>query len=386
MKTDAQFRTQTYTFKGRFLEFDSSTLGRLNLRIIFFSVLIIVITSSIGVLVSGCGRTPNAEKKAGTLAFSTVPVEIAIAHRQRLSVTRQFSGTLEGEEQANIVAKISERITAIKAQVGQPVKAGQVLVVLDRRGATSQYYQAQAAFINAQKTFERMRALFTEGAISQQSLDGAQTAYEVAKANFDAAKSAVELTTPIQGVVTAVNVSVGDLASPGGVLMTVARIGKMKVDFDVNETDLGSLSIGQKVQVYSEARPDVKITGNIVQLSKSAEVRSRTFQIKALFDNTPDNWFRPGMFCRVNVPVSLHNMPIVVPAIAIQSDGITSRVFIVRDGRSFLKSVQTGLTDGQFIEILDGLQERDTIITTGATSARDSGYVSIANTGRQNGD
>jgi RND family efflux transporter MFP subunit len=160
----------------------------------------------------------------------------------------------------------------------------------------------------------------------------------------------------------------------------------MNFDFDVDAADLGSLSIGQKVQVYSEARPDVKITGNIVQLSKSAEVRSRTFQIKALFDNTPDNWFRPGMFCRVNVPVSLHNMPIVVPAIAIQSDGITSRVFIVRDGRSFLKSVQTGLTDGQFIEILDGLQERDTIITTGATSARDSGYVSIANTGRQNGD
>lgn len=358
---------------------------KLKLRNIFLPMQIIVTASLAAVFFGGCGRTPNAEKKAGTLTFSTVPVEIAIAHKQKLSVTRQFSGTLEGEEQANIVAKISERITAINAQVGQPVKSGQVLVVLDRSGATSQYYQAQAAFNNAQKTFKRMRALLNEGAISQQSLDGAQTAYEVAKANFDAAKSAVELTTPIPGVVTAVNISVGDLTSPGGVLMTVARIGKMKVDFDVNETDLGGLSTGQKVQVYSEARPDVEITGEIVQLSKSADVRSRTFQIKALFDNTPDNWFRPGMFCRVNVPVTSRDTPIVVPAAAIQSDGITSRVYIVRHGRSFQRIVQTGLTDGKMFEVLEGLEERDTVITTGATNARDSGFVSIATLGNENG-
>ena len=382
--TDSETLTKTRRFKGRLPRFDSSTLGRQKLRKITFSMKISIMTGLAGVLFSGCGRTPNAEKKAGTLTFSTVPVEIAIAHKQKLSVTRQFSGTLEGQEQANIVAKISERITAIDAQVGQSVKAGQVLVVLDRSGATSQYYQAQAAFNNAEKTYERMNALLKEGAISQQSLDGAQTAYEVAKANFDAAKSAVELTTPIPGVVTAVNVSVGDLTSPGGVLMTVARIGKMKVDFDVNETDLGSLTTGQKVQVYSEARPDVKITGEIVQLSKSADVRSRTFQIKALFNNTPDNWFRPGMFCRVNVPVSSRDRPIVVPAAAIQSDGITSRVFIVKNGRSFQRIVETGLTDGRMFEVLNGLEERDTVITTGATNARDSGFVSIANLGNEN--
>ncbi len=352
---------------------------RLKLRNKLLPMQIIISTTLAATFFSGCGRTPNAEKKAGNLTFSRVPVEIAIAHRQKLSVTRQFSGTLEGQEQANIVAKIPERVTSINAQVGQTVKAGQVLVVLDRSGATSQYYQAQAAFKNAEKTYERMKALFGEGAISRQSLDGAQTAYEVARANFDAAKSAVELTTPIPGVVTAVNVSVGDLTSPGGVLMTVARIGKMKVDFDVNETDLGSLSTGQKVQVYSEVRPDVKITGEIVQLSKSADVRSRTFQIKALFDNTPDNWFRPGMFCRVNVPVSSRDTPIVVPATAIQSDGVTSRVFIVRNGRSFQRVVQTGLTDGNMFEVLDGLEDKDTVVTTGATNARDSGYVSIAN-------
>lgn len=330
-----------------------------------------------GMLFSGCGKPQGEQKQQGVA--STTPVEVATVQRQTLLVIKQFSGTLEGEEQANIVAKISERITLINVHVGDAVKAGDVLVELDKSGASSQFYQAQAGFNNAQKTFDRMKALYQEGAISQQALDGTQTAYEVAKANFDAAKSAVELTTPIPGVVTAVNVDVGDLTAPGGVLITVAKIGRMIVDFDVNEIDLASLSVGHKVQVYSEALPDEKVTGQIVQLSKSADVRSRTFQMKALFDNTPDKWFRPGMFCRVNVPISSNSKSLVVPVTAVASDGITNRVFVVRNGRSYQQTIQIGVTDGKNTEILGGLAAGDTVVTTGSTTARDSGYVSIAN-------
>ncbi len=329
-------------------------------------------------LLAGCGKSPNAKKQTADLSYSSIPVEIATARRGSFSVIRQFSGTLEGEEQANIVAKISERITQLNVKVGDEVKAGQVLVELDKSGATSQYYQAQAGFTNAEKTYERMKALYHEGAISQQSLDGAQTAYEVAKANFDAAKSAVDLTTPIPGVVTAVNVSMGDLTVPGNVLITVARIGRMKVDFDVNETDLGILSVGKAVAVFSEAKPELTVNGNVIQVSKSADIHSRTFQIKALFSNTRDNWFRPGMFCRVNVPQGSDSRNLVVPNAAIVSDGVVSRVFRVRYGRSYSVPVQVGITDGKSAEILSGLAEGDTVVTTGATTARDSGYVSIA--------
>lgn len=330
-------------------------------------------------MASGCRKSQKDDQSLNAGSASAIPVDVAAVQRQTISVVKQFSGTLEGEEQANIVAKISERITSIGVHVGDAVKAGRVLIELDKSGASSQFYQAQAGFNNAQKTYDRMKALYNEGAISLQSLDGAQTAYEVSKANFEAAKSAVELTTPIPGVVTAVNVSVGDLSTPGGVLITVAKIGKMKVDFDVNEVDVSSLSVGYSIQVYSEARPDVNVTGQVVQVSKSADVRSRTFQLKAEFDNTKDNWFRPGMFCRVNVSLSSRARTLVVPAAAVQSDGITTRVFVVRGGRSFQQVVNPGITDGKYFEILEGLSDHDTVITTGATNARDSGYVNISN-------
>jgi multidrug resistance efflux pump len=104
-----------------------------------------------------------------------------------------------------------------------------------------------------------MKSLYAEGAISLQTLDATQTAYDVAHANFVAARSVVELTTPIAGVVTAVNVNLGDLAAPGVALATVANIDRMKAIFSLNESDVAALAIGQSLNITSEARPDLNV-------------------------------------------------------------------------------------------------------------------------------
>jgi len=329
----------------------------------------------------GCGSQKKEEPNASNgpeISAAIVPIEVAVAEWRNISVSRTYSGTLEGEEQANIVAKISERVTGIAIHVGEAVVAGQVTITLDKSGASSQYYQAEANFKNAEKTLERMKSLYAEGAISLQTVDGTQTAYDVAKANFDAARSTVELTTPIPGVVTAVHVSVGDISLPGSVLATVAKIARMKVIFNINETDVPNLSIGQRVQVYSESTSDVKADGHIVQLSKSADIRSRSFEIKAIFPNTSNRWFKPGMFCRVTVELSPRQKTLVVPNAALQSDGVTNRVYVVRKGRAFQRVVQVGVTDGQNSEILQGLADRDTVATVGVTNLKDSSVVSVS--------
>ena len=269
---------------------------------------------------AGCGGGNKDKVQAETQAVSVVrivPVKVAVTEQHAVNVTKTFSGSLEGEDQANVVAKISERITGITVANGTFIRAGQTALTLDKSGTSSQFYQSQANFNNAQKTLERMKALFAEGAISQEQLDGTQTAYAVAKANFDAARSAVELTAPISGIVTAVNVSKGDLTAPGAVLMTVATIGHMKVIFSANESDVTALSVGQKVTVYSDGRPDVKAEGRIIQISKSADVGSGSFEVKALFANTRDNWFKPGMFCKVNSLLSTGKDALVVPSVCI---------------------------------------------------------------------
>lgn len=326
-------------------------------------------------LLAGCS-TQKADPAAGNAAI-TVPVEVAAVQKGILAVGRTYSATLEGEEQANIVSKISERIAGVHVRVGAHVPANQLIISLDKTGASSQFYQAEASFRNAEKTLERMKSLYAEGAVSLQALDGTQTAYDVARANFVAARSVVELTAPIAGVVTALNANIGDLAALGTALATIARINRMRAIFSMNETDVSAIAIGQQVNITSEARPDLSVRGSVLQISRSADVRSRSFEVKALFTNTPDRWFRPGMFARVSLQVSSREPILIVPNTAIQTDGITSKVFIVRDGRAYQRTVQTGMTDGERTAIVSGVLPTDTVATVGINNVRDSSYVLV---------
>jgi RND family efflux transporter MFP subunit len=336
------------------------------------------LAAAAALLAAGCGasnKEPPAPSRAGS--GQVVPVQVGVAARTNLAVTKTYSGTLEGEDQANIVAKVPERITAIRASVGSATTANQVLITLDKSGASSQYFQAEAAYRNAGKTLERMKSLYEEGAVSQQTLDGAQTGFDVARANFDGARSTVELTTPIAGVVTAVSASVGDLATPGAPLMTIARIGRMKIIFNMTEADMVHLAAGQPVSVYSEARPDQQVEGRVIQLSRSADVGSRTFEVKALFPNTRDGWFKPGMFCKVRVLVAARDSALVVPTAAVQSDGASSRVFVIRNGRAYQRPVQQGAATDRDTEILEGIAPDDTVATVGVNNLRDSIAVQV---------
>lgn len=323
-------------------------------------------------LVASCAKKEEAEPIAKmNTDLDTIPVQVSKVELKEIALTKSFSGTLEGEEQANIVAKLPERIVAVKVKVGELVKAGQLIIALDKTGATSQYYQAEAAFLNAKKDLDRMEALYKEGAISQQLLDGTRTGFSIAKANFEAVKSSVELTSPISGIVTAVNANIGDLAQVGMPLVTVANVNTMKIIINVGEGDLTHFSIGQPIKVYSQIKPETIRNGKISQTAKSAEVESRTFEVKGVFPNTTDRWFKPGMFCNADVELKSQNNSLVVPSKAIAITEKGSGVYVIENNRAHFKPVTQGLTNDTFTEILDGLKAGETIVTVGMNNLKE---------------
>jgi RND family efflux transporter MFP subunit len=328
----------------------------------------------------GCGNKQKVEIDPNKVTYSdTVSVDTVRVSKQDIVLVKTYSASLEGVEQANIISKIPERITRIKVKVGDYVNKGAVVIEIDKAGASSQFYQAQAGYLNSQKDFERMTALYKVGAVSQQLLDGAQTQYEVNKANFDAAKSTVELTSPMSGVVTAINLNLGDIANPGVVLAVIADIGNMKALFNVGENDLPGFFMGQSAMVYSELKPDLIQKGKIVQISKSANIQSRTFDVRALFNNTTDKWFKPGMFCRVNVALKNQQEALVVPYSSVITDNNSTGVFVVNDGKASFTNIKTGITDGKFIEVLSGLKVGDYIVTLGMNKLKNGTIVKVSN-------
>lgn len=338
---------------------------------------ILIIVGYSAVLFTGCGKKEEAANVKISVS-DTIAVQVAKVQKADLNISKYFSGNLEGEEQANIVAKIPERIIAIKAKVGDNVVAGQTLILLDKTGASSQYYQAEAGYLNASKDLDRMKALYSEGAISQQMLDGIQTQYNIAKANFEASKSTVELTAPISGVVTSLNASIGDLSTPGMPMATVASIGKMKIIFNAGEGDVSSFAVGQSVEVFSELKPQVVLRGSIHQISKSADISSRSFEVKAVFYNTGDRWFKPGMFAKAKLDLHSSKGSLTVNNSSIVINEDEKGVYVIQNEKAQYKKVQIGLSDGKLTEILSGIHENEEVVTVGANNLKNGSPVHIA--------
>jgi RND family efflux transporter MFP subunit len=331
-------------------------------------------------IIQSCGEKAQENSSADKTEYTdTVSVEAEKVQSRELTFVKTFSGTLEGEEQANIISKIPERIMEIRVKVDEYVTAGTVIFELDKGGASSQFYQAQAVFLNAQKDLDRMNNLFSEGAVSRQALDQTQTGFDVAKANFDAARSTVEITSPLSGIVTAINVNIGDLANPQMPMATVANIGRMKAKFNVGESDVPGFYVGQPAEIYSEMKPDVIQAGKIFQLSKSANIQSRTFEMQAMFSNTHDRWFKPGMFCRVKVNMKIKKDALAIPLSSIVKGNNIDGVYLINEDKAYFKPITLGMTDGKFVEVTSGIKVGDKIVTLGMSNLKNGTVVIVSN-------
>lgn len=328
----------------------------------------------------GC-QNKNEEKVEvkNVLELDTIAVNADDVKFRDINLTKTFTGSIEGEEQAYVVAKISERIIAVKVKVGDYIEKGNLLIELDKVGATSQYYQAEAGYQNARKDLDRMQALYDEGAISQQMLDGTQTAFNISKANFEAAKGLVELIAPISGVVAELNGEVGDLTMPGMRIITVAKINRVKAIFNVGEQDIMSLKPGQTIEVFSELKPELVMKGSITQISKSADIDSRTFEVKGIIGNTGDKWFKPGMFCSVRITLKNKKGSLTIPTIALVTSGNDKGVYVIENGKVNFKKVTAGLMDDAYTEVLSGLKENEKVVTVGLNNLKDGIPVRLIN-------
>jgi len=313
-------------------------------------------------------------KRSDSISVLAEKVEL-----QKLSVTKTYTGTIEGEQQANIVSQLAERIVEIPVHVGSVVGAGQVLIKLDKSGATSQYYQAQSNLKNFERNLTRMKNLYESGAVSKQNLDDVQTGYDVAKANFEASRAAVEITSPISGVVTDVKLNPGDFAAPGVPIITVAKINSLKIKFSLGEADIPYVNNGQLIKIYSELNPSIKADARINEISKSADLSTRTFEVKAVFPNAKDQWFKPGMFAKADLTLTSSRAFTTISRESVIYSNEGPKVFVVQDGKAYSRNIKLGLQNENMIEVTEGLGPDDLIVKVGMNNLKDGTMVTLSN-------
>jgi RND family efflux transporter MFP subunit len=220
-----------------------------------------------------------------------------------------------------------------------------------------------------------MKYLYEEGAVSESQYDAVRTDYEVSRASFESARRLVEIQSPIDGTVTAVNVRRGDYLSQGQQVATVALTNRLRVKFDVKSSDIHLIDVGDTVNVTREGVAKGK-RGVVSSVAESADPFTRSFEVEALIDNT-DGSFRPGMFVQVELIVERLRDVLAVPRDAVIELENGTAVFVVEQGRAFRRPVTLGLELRGQVVIESGVQRGDSVVTLGQTYLDDSLQVRI---------
>jgi membrane fusion protein, multidrug efflux system len=335
-----------------------------------FSALLCVM---LAVLVS---MTACSKKQDSAQAERVLSIKAAVVHPGDREITRSFTGSIEGERQADLYAKLAEAVDSLWVQVGDRVQVNQVVLSLDREGPSSQYREAHSTFLNAEKSYKKMENLYSQGAVSEYDFDAVKTAYEISKANFEAVSKMVEIQTPIAGKVTALNVSPGDMVMAGQKLATVAATGRLRVRFGVSQDEIGFFSEGAEVRITSKA-VNANVIGRVATISTSADPATRAYEVEALFDNR-DGSFSPGMF--VTIDCILERLAAVI--------AIPRSTVLLQDGRNIIYTVVNGVAQRREISlgpdlsgnvvVTSGLAAGDTLVTLGQDYLKNNLKVKIS--------
>jgi RND family efflux transporter MFP subunit len=295
---------------------------------------------------------------------------------QTLSNEITFLATMSGVEETTVKAKLSDKIVSIPVRVGQRVGAGQILTTFPTDNAQIQWEQARTALENAQKTYERMKNLLAAGDIAQSNFDGAETQYLVAKQNFESLKQMVYIDAPFSGTVINIPAKVGDKVNAGDPLVTIAQIGTMLGKVWANESEVTQLKFGMPASIIIDGK---EYKGKIATIALAMDPARKAFQVDVHFPN-PKGEIKSGILVdlRFNVgEAKTTNQSVIIPRRILSINGDEQFVYVANGNTAKRINVKTGQVSGTNIEIVEGLQANDQLISEGASLLTDGKKIKI---------
>ncbi len=330
------------------------------------------------------------------------------------------SGEIQARTKISIGTSVMGEIKALHVKDGQDVKAGDPLVTIDQERLKQGLLQAQAALegvrqdagrlkaakTRAEENFTRMESLFKQGLISDEEYRQARLNRETSALSFQSAEANVqqsvanlasmrdslsksELRAPISGRVTGLKALKGETAIPGqsnlpgAMLMVISDMSEIIAEIKVNESEVVRTRVGQTAQVMVESFPGRVFPGKVYEVATASEKigqDANMYLVKVALDMTSQDVtsLRPGMSARAVVLTNEVKGALRVPLQSVleregtmedaQKKGLLSPegrniAFVVKDGRAVERTVKTGIANTQFLEVKEGLQEGEKVLT-----------------------
>ncbi len=322
-------------------------------------------------------ETAATEPRPSPVEGRVVPVRLV-----RLPLTESAVGTIRAVHETSIGSKLLARIVEVNLKAGQKVRAGDVLIRLDDTDLRAKLQQAKAAAtasdaLRVQTAADEKRAaqLVERNVVTQQEYDKLVAAARSAEAEYRRAQETVNelqvtldwatIRSPIDATVIDKKVDVGDMVSPGQVLVTLFDPKRMQLVASVRESLTRQLKVGQDIGVHIEGLSK-QCSGTVSEIVPEAQSASRAFQVKVT-GPCPTGIYS-GMFGRILIPVKDEQV-LVIPRQAVRNIGQLELVEVMENGQASRRSIRTGRKLGADVEVLSGLAEGEQVVLPAAQEA-----------------
>lgn len=337
----------------------------------------VLLLAALAVL-AGCQRDGGAQDE-GAPAPTAVAVDVAAVTLRPVVASYAGTATLEAEREAQVVSKTSGVLLQLHAEEGDQVRAGQSLARLDDERHRLELARAEANVARLENEFRRSSDLIEARLTSQEAHDRVRFELDTQRALRDMAAlelSYTNITAPIDGVITDRLVKEGNLIQPNQGLFRVANFRPLLGVLSVPERELARLRPGLPVTLVVDALGPTAFQGKVARVSPAVDAATGTFRVTAEFDDASGT-LKAGMFGRLAVVYDRRDAALTLPRDAlIEEDGRLS-VFRVRDSRAERVSVRAGYSSDGFVEVLEGLESGDLVVTVGRAALREGTVVQI---------
>ena len=322
------------------------------------------------VALTSCGK----KEQVNAVEEEELPiVTVDFAHSMEVPQNKVSTANVEAENINNIAPASPNRIKRINVEVGDHVRAGQELVVLDK----SNIDQLRINLEQIEREYNRAVQLLEIGAGTQQAVDQLKAQLDAAKSQYDNLLENTVLRSPITGVVTARNYDPGDMTGSLPVLTVGQLTPVVKVMINVSENDLATLKAGQDVEVTFDAFPGETFQGKVQRIYPTVDTATRTFEVEVRIANGQER-LKPGMFARVSIDLGSRNNVVVPDRAVVKQTGSGNKYVYVLNGSTVsYKRVELGRRLDNAYELISGIEDGDTVVITGQSRLADGVRVEV---------
>ncbi len=352
----------------------------------------IILLSSIVLLIAGMAFYPQIKKWIGADHSSSsvqpktegkqkkqpLHVNAQIVTTQTLTDNFRSKGLLIPDEEVDLAFETSGKITAIYFKEGTYAHKGQLLAKVNDNTLQAELKKLESQLPLAQERVYRQKSLLAKDAVSQEAYEAVNTELEKLKADIELVKARIaqtELRAPFDGILGLRFVSEGTYTSPQTKIARLTKITPLKIEFSVNEKQANNVKNGTTINFRLENDNEV-YQATVFAVESRLDEKTLSLQVRARYANSGGK-LKPGHSATIDIKLREINNAIVIPSIASVAEMGRDIAFVYKNGKAHQVEIKKGIRTASSIQVIDGLQQGDTLLVSGVMQLRDDMPVKI---------